>query len=203
MTKIVTLDFFKTAAELSIPGIQFLPVAKNTVPVARQEWTRSYKYPAGVIAVGHFGNRFAGLLTPLSNALSKTFYGVKNFIYYDIMVAASERKARHHLGLNNQTIADYKGSLIAQRGALETQLSLQWHQSNPACTGHGAQAQVFVKGKPEYANLSREQLLAKIDSVNADLSRVYATEDKSFGENLLLKKIKAGIHQLFSSKQVA
>lgn len=170
MTKTVTLDFFKSVADLSNANIQILPVTQDFVPAAKQEWVRTYKYPAGVIAVGHFGNRFAGLFSPLSNVFGKVFRGVKNFIYYDVMVAIAERGARRQLGLTHQTVSEYKGSLIAQRNALATELSLQWHQSNSIHTGHGAPAQVFVKVNAQYANLSREELVAKIDTVNTQLT---------------------------------
>jgi hypothetical protein len=148
----------------------------ETVPVPKEQWVRTYQYPAGIIAVGKFGSRFGGILASLSKALSAGFHTTKNAIAYSIL-QVSERKARVELGLKGETISQYKGRLIAERASLETALKVQWNQNNPGNTGYGAHAQPLVASKAEYASLSRDEIVAKIDTVSAQLNAVYVVTD--------------------------
>jgi hypothetical protein len=176
MSKIVSLTHFSPlpANFFTLPNGLIIEIEnrQDSVTPVKEEWKRTYQYPAGVLAVGQFGSRLGGILGSLSDALSAGFHNTKNAISYR-MLQRSERKARAQLGLKGETISQYKSRLIAQRASLETELKVQWHQQNPGNTGHGAYAQPVLTGKSEYASLSRDEIVAKIDAVSTELNAVY------------------------------
>lgn len=176
MSKTVTLSHFHSVADLDKMLVEFLSV-EEAVVVPPVEWRRTYKYPTVILAVGKFGSRFGGIFSSLSEKLSQAFHNVKNNIVY-MGEQAAERGVRAKLGLVNETVSEYKGRLIAERASLEKQLKVMWTQSNPAHTGHGAPAQAVLTGKAEYASLSREEIVARMDKLNTQLHTVYVLTGK-------------------------